>query len=593
MRVNIGHVVQSMEFSDLEKDRLETALLDPSSRQCAVFRSGALGIRDPDFWSRAFKRFGIKGFRPGQPLGKEQVLRRALESLSVESGAKNQKVWPLYRRCVIEHVIHDLSELNTLLLSEDFEEGEGTQTEQILKSIARALPLYGDIEEQVRELYLLWGFDRTDRFEEILRHSEFDIDVVRRMIARECAEVRTDLGDRIAESRLRIESQVQRGLANAAADTEAHLSRLDKTLTEALAAANGEIERAFELLRQIQLSPGRPQPPVEARQESLNRGDIPAVNLATFQALRTKVDGLAGMLGRHEKILVEELQSRGGRRRSVTQKQTGEVTEKLKDALVRCREVVADSGFPAMLLVQVWALMEIMRRARLIVSPRGELLLAAVRSIPNVESKRIGASPLWTNRSEWKDALDFVSDATQGPRVLEIHDFDVALQEAYLVPALREWLGSGAVGFSNRIFLFASTDGMENVSRRVLECGIVMPRDAVLVELLQRLGSEIDAKHLDYWSEAQSVDPLVYMESPNRQFEEQIRLLASNSGADVPRDVAAQFVNVASGLARRVGEQHGAQLASEVTLLQWLRLCRGDGAARIFEETLRTVYGAQ
>jgi len=212
-------------------------------------------------------------------------------------------------------------------------------------------------------------------------------------------------------------------------------------------------------------------------------------------------------------------------------------------------------------------------------------------AICEVEVKHVTASPVWIDGRDWKDSLDFISGAAEAARVLVLHDFEVALQDAYLIPALRSWSSSIPVESRNRVILVPAAASMNDVSPRVLEFSILFSDDTSFLSELDRLAVRFQDKHEDVWRTTSPADALQYVESLNREYEQQLRQLASNCGVDVPVDVAARFVSISAGLAQVLGSQESTRVASEVALLPWLRLARGEGAARLIEETLRTAVG--
>jgi hypothetical protein len=61
--VKLLGTIDSIEFSDAEKERLTQSLALVDSREHVVVSSKALQIRDNEFWRRAQKNFHITGFR--------------------------------------------------------------------------------------------------------------------------------------------------------------------------------------------------------------------------------------------------------------------------------------------------------------------------------------------------------------------------------------------------------------------------------------------------------------------------------------------------------------------------------------------------
>ena len=58
-------IIDSIDFSDGERERIGQTLGKTDSPQRSILSSNALLIRDNDFWRKAQKNFHITGFRDG------------------------------------------------------------------------------------------------------------------------------------------------------------------------------------------------------------------------------------------------------------------------------------------------------------------------------------------------------------------------------------------------------------------------------------------------------------------------------------------------------------------------------------------------
>jgi len=157
----VGEKVQSIAFSEAEKKRLSEALRTPNSLQEQVFREKATGISDPRFWRSEQKRFLVTGFRDGNVKAREFVLKRAIEAIRREPDPWRVPIWGIYRQCVYRYMTEDLVALNQLLLREVFEDSNGTLSEQIVRCVKKALPIYSVAPEDATQLYELWGLNLT------------------------------------------------------------------------------------------------------------------------------------------------------------------------------------------------------------------------------------------------------------------------------------------------------------------------------------------------------------------------------------------------------------------------------------------------
>src|SRR5579871_1118374 len=185
-RMKIGEAVASIEFSDAEKDRIAEALRDPNSLPCRVLAQQVAEIHDQDFWRVHQRAFNIQGFRWGAPAARQLVLKKVLEAVKNHGGSNGAPIWKFYRSCIIHFVVDDLAALNKLLLDEELSDDERSLTDRIFASIRRVMPLYSNVsEEQVRQLYVLWGFERTSALDSILRDDVLPASIAKRLLANE------------------------------------------------------------------------------------------------------------------------------------------------------------------------------------------------------------------------------------------------------------------------------------------------------------------------------------------------------------------------------------------------------------------------
>jgi hypothetical protein len=195
------------------------------------------------------------------------------------------------------------------------------------------------------------------------------------------------------------------------------------------------------------------------------------------------------------------------------------------------------------------------------------------------------------DRSDWLDEIHFISDAAVSNRVLVILDFDVAIQETYLLPSLHTWLASLPPSSTNRIVLAPSTESMRDVSPRVVEFATVLELDTRWAEGIEKAAAELDSAGVEDWAARLPVSANKFQTTRNREHETHIRQLALNCGSEIPAEVACRFVSITTGLSEHVSHSRSVEIASAASLLPWIRLDRGEGMARILEEALRTTIG--
>jgi len=452
--MKLGSAINSIEFSDTEQDRIGRALLKADTLQFNILHSRFRKINDNEFWRRAQKHLGITGFRIGTPAAQNMVLDRALNNLRRGHGPGYTDIWPLYRRCAVDYIINDLGNLNNLLLTEELVEGNGTLTEQIFRSIQSKSFFYGSSAEELRQLYDLWGFERVETFEKVLMDVGISGDLVRRLIVGEVEKLKKETRERL--DLLKAEATVAR------ADSKQQVAGLE----EQLKGLREKLDTSLNKMR-------------------LEIADLPVPQISGLNITPTALDSDFGgkKVGIDEFLELQaelkQLVKTVGIQSDILQKINGQENEsreiELKDLRVDSREffnkwamefkACGYSGADKKLL---WAVLQLIRRSRVLIASKPKFILSFFKLLPLCEVKHITASPMWVSPSDWEDALKFVSDDSSNRRILVISDFDVAIQEAYLIPGLISFLNS-TPNASNRILLVPSKLDKTAVCQRLWE----------------------------------------------------------------------------------------------------------------------------
>jgi hypothetical protein len=586
--VRIGGAVLSIEFSSAEKNRIAIALRDSSSRAHQVLSKTALHVHDQEFWRAAQKNFNVQGFRPGSHAAREHVLRRALNSVKNRDGSEVKPLWTLYRRCVTHYVVHELTTLNTILQNEDLIDDSRSLTAGVFASINRAMPLYDVTADQVREFYELWGFERISSLDEIILDETVSATVAKRLIVREVHALSSTLGEEIRAIRAEMAGALK--VSREARGDAALLERI-VDLEQRIKATEAASDRASKLVDVIAKLDSK----VESLQTKLDSPsrqnlDEQAACEKSIQALRSRVESLVGSVNKHEKRL-SEISSAD---RSPGNKKRANLPEESWDSVLsRVRANCARAGYEISSALAARVLLEMIRHTRIAVSPRESLVLGAISCDESVDIKVWTASPLWLDASDWREAVSFLSDFDAPTRVCILLDFDVALQEAYLMPTIRTWLASVPRSCMHRLILVPADASLEAVSPRVLEFGVLIGGSTDFLTAIDRATRATADEFSKRLSNIAGTDLLSFEEAIQRNREDEIRRLVENMDAELPAQIATRFISLQSGLQKYVSAADAAHMASECTLLPWYRRVRGDGASRLLAGTLMSIYGSR
>jgi hypothetical protein len=240
-----------------------------------------------------------------------------------------------------------------------------------------------------------------------------------------------------------------------------------------------------------------------------------------------------------------------------------------------------------------WIILELFRRSRVLITDKPELFDSLMASLPGGESRRIVASPLWLTDADWKESIAFISVDDGVPKLLIIEDFDVAIQEAYLVPALVSWQSSISDQCANRVLLVPSDVELKSVSPRILEFATLLTHDAVHIRDLQRLASTIadSPPTLEMVHAAATI--VGYCRTKNVSAEDQLRRYAANCGVSLPARLTENFVSVFDGLRAFLRARDAGYVAQQATLMPWVEHARGEAVSRTLDEALKRILDAE
>lgn len=586
--MKIGEAVASIEFSDAEKDRIGEALRDSHGLPYQVIVQQVAEIHDPDFWRPHQKAFNVQGFRWGAPPARQLVLKKALESIRGHVGHEVRSIWRFYRSGIVHFVVHDLAALNDLLLSEELLDDERPLTDRIFASIRRAMPLYDVPEEPVRQFYLLWGFERTTAFESILRDDAITVSIAKRLLAKEAKALTGLLTDRMNAigEELRIDSD-----SDMAADLGELRGRVEK-LASAVTTTAAVEQRLTEVTATVRALETRlvPGSPAIANSSASRESPRSTLDDKTANSLRERVESLAATVSRHEKRLQQLSPFKSAPPAAGSTAKHAD--ENWNDFLARVRASCRKAGFELKYATTARILVELIRRGRVICCQASDLWLSVLAAREAPEIRWESASPLWVEAQDWRDSIAFISDYSASARVLVLMDFDVGLQEAYLLPTLRTWIASTPRQCEHRLVLVPSDPSFEGVSPRVLEACVANTSASEFIAEVERIARGADADLSARWRQTTPSRPFTFEETSSSELELQVRKLFENLGTTMPPTLARQFISVMHGIGDFIGDSAAARIASECTLLPWYRRARGEGASRVLGETLRSIYGA-
>lgn len=582
----LGDKINSIEFSEVEKSRLSESIRSGETIHARVLKTKALGISDHLFWKGIQKQFQLKGFRDGVPSAREEVLKRAFDAFRKSNSVQKGAHWFLYRHCVRHYVIEDLPALNKILLNEEFEGTSGSLSEQIIRCLKRALPLYNATIGDVRQIYDLWGFDRIGIFEEMLDDLSIDSKVAKRLIANSASEIRREVKSELGSLSKRLGEL-----------TKERNDRADSIRSELASLSNSMNARLLELRSATEKAVC---PPTERRatssvsprnqHESLRRAEdfIQAVNLLKTES-EAQVEALTRRVKQQESKLAALSSTRERAKGAI--RFDSRQAHSYPELLSHFSDLLREKGFKFQGKESISLLLNLLRSTRVVITDKEALPCSLFACIPDADIRLATVSPLWITSDSWSEHLSFISNEEPAPRVLVLIDFDVAIQETYLLPSILSWISQVRVSSHNRIVLVPSDSALSLVSDRILELGFVLTSNGEVVDEIQR--STVSSKFASASSSGQALPKDFLKCSPiaNPTFEVDMQKVALNDGIRIPSRLLEHFVSVYSSLIQRFPDDVSGRIAAAGSLLPWVAQVRGQSVARIYQNSLTSIFG--
>jgi hypothetical protein len=582
MAKTIGEVITSIESSSEEEARISTNLRDKNSTPFLVLTSKINSIDDLMFWKRAQKIFQVNGFREGHPNARELVLRKALKSIE---NPVNRDMWPLYRNCAKHYVVEDLPALNRLLLEETFEEKDGSFTEQIFKNIVEKAPAYSISAEDIHCLYQIWPFERSTNIDSIISAGcPPNFKTIRKIINTEIDRMLTALKNDLNEIADGLELREKEHEARFQA-TEDKISDLSDEMTTSTSVLRSEFQNLTSTMLskkviEITESVRKLTKEETAKVTDDHRALSPDLEIE-FQRKFTDIH-------KRLQIISDDLKKHPQTNSRIVHSETTPTPDGKNDltsVMSNWRKQLEKNGYRQLserILAVSWACF---RSSSVLLTQDDESIKSLLLQSGVGARRIITANPLWTSFQNWKDGFEFISMTDPSPRCLIIKDFDVALQECYLIPGLIQWLATDE-SILNKVVLVPAHNNLAQVSFRLLEFGLLLPLTQQEISTFANRLEDLGPLPNEIFPSALTRRDFIKVDD-----EEDLRRLAKNEGIDLPQQLLRLFVTLRRNLIGVVGEGLAPSLALQLSVSKWIRLKRGEALSRAFDERFQLFFG--
>ena len=628
--VSLGEVISGIGYTDEEKLRISELLVSDKDFE-KTFKQKAK--KSDLFIEVIVKKIRIPGWSKGRPGYENQAINKVAKALKDEPTKCRKEFWDLYRQALSNFIIEDRPLLNNLVKSTIVSEGS-YESSELLRLICQNAKEYKVTKEMVEEFYKLWMFQRVPNISELLVLCDKldpiavlnnEISTLKESVTsliittKNLTENTNQLTKNIKFSDSKISSLQNR----ISAIQETH-RQFEESFHDAITAKNSEIDgvseniskqtsqfksrftKAESLIKSVQedlssLKENLEQSINSKFQKSLK--DINTKNRESAKEVLNYLDSkLDSKLGETNSIKTPEV--------SPTPYQSPlipDVTEvKLKRGKIKTEwdfiniwaHHLKDEMDVHLSIESVAILHVLFKASNVLLVDHIRLFRCWARCLGWEQCELdIAASPSWLNEEDWSIGAKYLfSPDDINPRILAIHNYDVALTSCYLTPTLKLWSLKDGHFPCTKLVLIESGSKQTRPTPDILEFATVCPEIELRSNRTYPLfhqemvwqGNNRKLKHT-------GVDPDIYSEwfhSQTTQTElvTDIDTIAELESVIIPSGLKKHYSIVRDELRHFFAPEDSIIVAAYHIILPWLSAEFDEETSNIFFTHLKGIF---
>lgn len=578
------------------------------------------------------------GYRPGTPAYNKLATARLIGYLSKPQNLNYKFFWDIYKYSVLRFIDVEIPRIKALLSEVSCDELI-LDTRIFLERVCRNACEFGVTEENVKTIYELYWFPRVEEIESILPlcKTQDEQGANSRKLKRVAGQVES-----IEKKQQNIENQIST-LLDELRRANSEFSELRTDMDSMLQKTNSIPEEFFLLKGMIQDQENSIRQELSKSLSSFTtrlkaiestvsksnqfgelRSDLKKL-VASFQGeQKTAISALEEKLERTLNEKFEELQSAFeskiiGLRKEIDRQKSEKPTAQLNFPLLNSHpqlfaplkvefqikdEVSFVNSWMAVInstknagatFDQLLAHHTLISASKVAIFSEMTVLDAWLKVTGwHSRAHHIVASPVWATESDWKEGVQFLlSTQAEGPRILIIHDFNVAMAECYLSPWLKQWHIIGTNEGAVKIFLVPS-EHTNPIPHQILEFAPIISaadfsssRRLVLDDI--RIPHEVRGKI------PIGVDPQLFIQwsTKEKTFEFDYQLLQNALGLTFSTQAQQSFEKCVRGARRYFNEQSAIGIGMANLLLPWVKQRHGESSFSALGELLKNILNVR
>jgi hypothetical protein len=629
--LTVGDLVQNLKFSKEEKIRIVNQL-GVGSQVRKIFLANAKGTQQ---FKNISSQIKIPGQSPGRPGHTKKALDVIIKDLT-EGTASHKKIgWFIYRASVASHVIGQLKNLNNLL-REVPSLNENLSSKDLLEIICKNCKQYEVEPEAIKEFYELWGFDRIENFDELIALCSKDdplalaikkINNLENMVLPlsqqvEALNARNDIDSEKLDSfqnefsslskSLEIEQEITNDLESSIKELSENFEEQFKNLGEIKEKDLKQLKNDICKLNDSNEKLSKFIFSLEDNNEKLissefekARNSIVEHNLESIKKELNYIDSkIEGKL----KDLKDSLPSLTGHKNSEYKSPLINITppkkvhsEKIKDEwnfINIWREHLKCESDLYLPIEFVTILHLIFKSSDVLIFDNDTIFHCWLRTLGwenfNLQA---AASPTWMSENDWGNEVQYLFGERDSatPKIVTIHQYNVALASCYLVPTVKIWSLSPGYFPLSKLVLVESGSENRSPTSDLLEVSTYFHAHQANEEHQFPKLKKHDLLSLGKEKKHTGVNPDIFRSwllEPKKDdgFNSDIDTVAGIIDVKIPISLKLHFARIRNELEQYFIEDDSKIVAAYHVIFPWLKAKVGQQGVEKFKEAINDLF---
>lgn len=631
--IKLGEIVSNLKYTDYEKDRIGN-LLAENENVATIFKKY---LTKSGLFKNIIRKIKVRGWSKGRPGFETQAIKNIKADLIDERSKCRQDFWELYRHAIAHFIIEERPKLDYLLKS-IYVNNDVYESSELIRLICLNAKEYEVSKETVEEFYNIWMFERTpnnisehlslcDKTDPIAALNK-EIASLKETISslEERADSLTEKANQHSNDIVSTDAKLK-PLQDLVTDLQISIQRNEKNTQEELTLRDSRIDEISKLIEteisQLTSTISSSESTLTSAYDNLlkHQSELKQVINSKLQKALENIDAKSSETAKStlnyldSKLDAKTAELAENTRPTITDATPATyrspLTPDISDAQLRKGKIKTEWDFiniwthhlkeemDVYLTVQTATILHILFKASpVLLVDHIRLFKCWIRCLGWEQLEMdIAASPSWINEEDWAiGAKHLFLPSDNKPRILAIHNYDVALTACYLTPTLTLWNLKDGHYPCTKLILIESGSTQKTASSDTLEFATIFPEIELRSNRTYPFFQE-DRK----WSKDDKkiqhtgVDPEIYSQwfhsvTSNTEIATHIDTIAELENITIPFSLKKHYSIVRDELSHYFSSDDAIVVAAYHIILPWLSAEFDEETANIFYTHLKSLF---